>query len=104
MTAPDVQTDCKGRVLIEGENDMGDDSYEDYTVNRFEHDKTVMHMSWANRRMLIALITVCVTFIITIIVFVSGYTQREKNWLDTLGRIQRQQIVEVNSEWQSPDQ
>ena len=28
-----------------------------------------------------------VTFILTIIIFVSGYTQREKNWLDTLQRV-----------------
>ena len=56
-------------------------------VNRFESDKAIMHLNWANRRMLIALITVCVTFIITIIVFVSGYTHREKNWLDTLMRL-----------------
>ena len=104
MSTPEIQTDYKGRVLIEGEENMGDDSYENYSVNRFEHDKTVMHMSWANRRMLIALITVCVTFIVTIVVFVSGYTQREKNWLDTLGRIQRQQIVEVNSERQGTNQ
>ena len=34
--------------------------------------------------MLIALVTVCLTFIITIIVFVTGYTAREKNWLDTI--------------------
>ena len=45
------------------------------------------HMDAHNRRMLIALITVCITFIITIIVFVTGYTQREKNWLDTLQRV-----------------
>ena len=57
-------------------------------VSRFEHDKVMMHMNWANRRMLIALVTVCLTFIITILVFVHGYTEREKNWLDTLNRFQ----------------
>ena len=50
-------------------------------------EKTIMHMNFANRRMLIALITVCLTFIITIVVFVVGYTIREKNWLDTLQRV-----------------
>lgn len=50
----------------------------------FEHQHTMMHYNWANRRMLIALVTVCLTFIITIIVFVTGYTAREKNWLDTV--------------------
>jgi hypothetical protein len=55
----------------------------------FEHENTMMHYNWANRRMLIALVTVCLTFIVTIIIFVGGYTQREKNWLDTLNRIQQ---------------
>ena len=41
-------------------------------------EKTVMHMNHANTRMLIALITVCLTFIITIVVFVVGYTIRER--------------------------
>lgn len=53
----------------------------------FAHENTLMHYNHANRRMLIALVTVCVTFIVTIIVFVTGYTAREKNWLDTIGRM-----------------
>ena len=53
----------------------------------FAHENMMMHYNMANRRMLIALVCVCVTFIVTIVVFVSGYTQREKNWLDTLTRV-----------------
>ena len=53
----------------------------------FAHENTMMHYNHANKRMLIALICVCVTFIMTIIIFVGGYTQREKNWLDTLQRV-----------------
>lgn len=53
----------------------------------FQHENTMHHYNMANRRMLIALVTVCLTFIVTIVVFVSGYTQREKNWLDTLQRV-----------------
>ena len=60
---------------------------ENDTVSKFEHQTALMHYNWANRRMLIALVTVCLTFILTIIIFVSGYTQREKNWLDTLQRV-----------------
>ena len=52
----------------------------------FAHENTLMHYNHANRRMLVALVCVCVTFIVTIVIFVSGYTQREKNWLDTLQR------------------
>ena len=59
----------------------------------FAHENTMMHDNNANRRMLIALICVCLTFIITICVFVTGYTAREKNWLDTMTRLQ--QGVEV---------
>ena len=53
----------------------------------FAHETVLMHYNRANRRMLIALAVVCITFIVTIIVFVTGYTQREKNWLDTLSRL-----------------
>ena len=45
------------------------------------------HMGMNNRRLLIALIAVCVTFILTIIIFVHGYTERERNWLDTIQRV-----------------
>ena len=45
-------------------------------------------MNTHNRRMLIALLSVCITFILTIVIFVVGYTVREKNWLDTLTRME----------------
>ena len=54
----------------------------------FAHENTMMHYNQANKRMLIALITVCITFILTIVIFVFGYTVREKNWLNTLTRLQ----------------
>ena len=60
------------------------DNNDTRTVSAFQHENDLMHFSLANKRMLIALVTVCVTFIITIVVFVHGYTVREKNWLDTL--------------------
>ena len=53
----------------------------------FAHENTMMHYNHANRRMLVALLAVCITFILTIVIFVHGYTIREKNWLDTLQRI-----------------
>ena len=56
-------------------------------VPYFVHEGIMTHYSRANKRMLIALAVVCATFIVTICVFVSGYTQREKNWLDTLQRV-----------------
>ena len=50
-------------------------------------DKAILHMNFSNRRMLIALVTVCVTFILTIVIFVVGYTVRERNWLNTILKI-----------------
>ena len=42
------------------------------------------YMSSTNRRMFHALLAVCLTFVLTIIIFVVGYTIREKNWLNTI--------------------
>lgn len=68
-------------------------------IPQHQAETTFMHMSWANRRMLIALITVCITFIITILVFVHGYTERERNWLNTLAGLQgRTAVTEVKDE------
>lgn len=50
----------------------------------FVAESMAMHLGKANKRMLIALIIVCITFIATIVIFVCGYTVREKNWLDML--------------------
>lgn len=63
----------------------------------YDHQHTMMHYNWANRRMLIALVTVCITFIITIIVFVTGYTAREKNWLDTIANMNKTPVTEVSN-------
>ena len=55
-------------------------------VSRFESDKAIMHLNWANRRMLIALITVCVTFIVVVAI----NTVRETRWQDTVTELQSQ--------------
>lgn len=59
----------------------------------FAHENALMHYNQTNKRMLIALLAVCITFILTIVIFVAGYTVREKNWLDTLTRLNGGQTV-----------
>lgn len=59
------------------------------------------HMSTTNRRMFHALLAVCGTFILTIVIFVVGYTIREKNWLDTLSRLTPQTEVADGIQQQS---
>ena len=58
-------------------------------IDRFEHDKTLLFMNHVNRRMFILVIAVCITFSL-IIVF---YTIREKNWLNTMERMQERYIA-----------
>lgn len=70
----------------------------------FLHENAMMHYNHANKRMLVALITVCITFILTIVIFVFGYTVREKNWLDTLTRIGVSSSEVADGVQQQPDQ
>ena len=67
----------------------------DKCIPFYDHENTMMHYNWANRRMLIALVSVCVTFVLTILVFVFGYTIREQNWLRTLKEMNAPSTVEV---------
>ena len=71
-------------------------------ISQNDVNKALLHCNWANRRMLIALITVCVTFIVTIIVFVTGYTAREQNWLNTIRDMQTP-VQEVTTYGQRTD-
>lgn len=61
------------------------------TVTAFEHENALMHYGNVNKRSMIMLISVCVTFVLITAIFVAGYTIREtireQNWLNTLERI-----------------
>ena len=56
-------------------------------ISKFDHENSLMHYGMVNRRSMIMLISVCVTFVLITLIFVIGYTVREKNWLETLTRI-----------------
>ena len=57
----------------------------------FLHENAMMHYNRANKRMLIALVTICVTLSIVIAIFVHGNTIREKQLIDMVN----QRIAEV---------
>ena len=59
-------------------------------VSQIDAEKTSMYQNFANRRLLVALISVIVGFIIYASIFVIGYTVREQNWQATT-----KQIVEM---------
>ena len=57
------------------------------SVTAFEHENAIMHYGMVNKRSMIMLISVCITFILITLIFVIGYTVREKNWLNTLAQL-----------------
>ena len=67
------------------------------TISAFEHENALMHYGNVNKRSMIMLISVCVTFVLITLIFVIGYTIREKNWLDTLANI-KTATVEVQAD------
>ena len=72
------------------------------TVSAFEHENALMHYGLVNKRSLVALICVCVTFILITTIFVIAYTVREKNWLDTLAHMRTACEVQYGVQ-QQPD-
>lgn len=60
------------------------------------------YMSCTNRRMFRALLAVCLTFVVTIVIFVVGYTIRESNWQNTVKDIVAQTEV-ADGVQQQPD-
>ena len=57
----------------------------------FAHENVLMHYNRANKRMLIALITICITLALVIGIFVYGNTVRERQLIDMVN----QRIAEV---------
>lgn len=74
---------------------MDENMEETGSVSRYQFDKTMMHFNFVNRRCFLSLISVCVTFIFTIIIFVVGYTIRERNWLNALMSLKTPAATEV---------
>ena len=56
----------------------------DKCIPFYDHQNTLMHYNWVNRRMLIALICVCVTMILVVFIFATNQTKREQMWQDTI--------------------
>ena len=80
------------------ENDKGD-----RCVPFFDVQNTMMHYNWANRRMLIALICICVTMICIVIVFATNQTKREQMWQETIKSMYSTTVSEVENGQQNAD-
>lgn len=53
-------------------------------IPKHEAEMMMMHMSHANRNMTIVIIAVCAAMVLMALIFVTGYTSRTKDWLNTL--------------------
>ena len=69
----------------------------------FDVQNTMMHYNWANRRMLIALICICVTMICVVIVFATNQTKREQMWQETIKSMYSTTVSEVENGQQNAD-
>ena len=66
----------------------------------YQAEKIAMYQNFANQRAHRTTLIVCVTFILITIIFVVGYTIREKNWLNTIQHINTPTVTEVPNEVQ----
>ena len=80
------ESKCQGNCR----NDQGE-----RCVPFFDVQNTMMHYNWANRRMLIALIAICVTMILVVIVFATNHTKREQMWQETIKEMYRSTVTGV---------
>lgn len=87
-------TNCQGNC--------GNDCQEK-CVPFFDVQNTMMHYNWANRRMLIALIAICVTMICVVIVFATNQTKREQMWQETIKSMYSTTVAEVDNGQQNAD-
>ena len=56
----------------------------------YDHQNTMMHYNWVNRRSMIQLIAVCILAIIMTFIFTTNQTKREQMWQDTIKNIVNQ--------------
>ena len=70
----------------------------------FDHQNTMMHYNWVNRRSMIQLIAVCIMAVIMTLIFTTNQTQREQMWQETIKEIVSQTTTaEVDHGQQNAD-
>ena len=70
-------------------------SCEEKCIPFYDHQHTMMHYNWVNRRSMISLIAVCITMIIVVFIFASNQTKREQMWQETIKEMYSSQVTEV---------
>ena len=62
-------------------------------IPKYQAEAQLMHLSRANHNMMIVIIAVCAAMVLMAYIFVTGYTSRTKDWLNTLTRMQNNSAV-----------
>ena len=62
-------------------------------IPKHQAETMMLHLEMANRNIAIVAIVSVLAMVAAIIIFVSGYTSRTKDWLNTLATLQGNQAV-----------
>ena len=90
--------------MDEKKSACGNCSEQEKCIPFFDHQNTMMHYNWVNRRSMISLIAVCVTMIIVVFIFATNQTKREEMWQDTIKEICKStNVAEVPDRQQNAD-
>ena len=85
------------------ENNCAECSEQEKCIPFFDHQNTMMHYNWVNRRSMISLIAVCLTMIIVVFIFATNQTKREQMWQETIKEMYRSSVAEVADGQQDAD-
>ena len=67
-------------------------------IPKHEAETVWMHLSRTNRNMTVAIVAVCVAMVAMAYIFVTGYTSRTKDWLNTYAALQgKPAVTEVDN-------
>ena len=86
------------------QNSCGECGEKERCIPFFDHQNTMMHYNWVNRRSMIQLIAVCIMAIVMVFIFTTNQTKREKMWQETIKSVVRQTTgAEVEDGQQNAD-
>lgn len=75
----------------------------DKCIPFYDHQNTMMHYNWVNRRSMISLIAVCLTMIIVVLIFATNQTKREQMWQETIKSMYNSTVTGVDNGQQDKD-
>ena len=72
-------------------------------IPKYQAQDMAMHLGRANRNMMIVAIAVCLAMVTMVVIFVTGYTSRTKDWLNTLTQMQGKPAITEVTDGQQAD-